>query len=98
VEYSIQATPVAEAQLLIFKNDRGLEKKYKAVSKAIRLLASDPLHPGLKTHKYESLSGEKGEEIFEAYAEQHTPAAYQIFWHYSPGKGWITIIAITPHP
>ncbi|PKL08496.1 MAG: hypothetical protein CVV51_08685 [Spirochaetae bacterium HGW-Spirochaetae-7] len=64
----------------------------------MRLLAADPRHPGLKTHKYESLIGEKGEDIFEAYAEQNTPAAYRLFWHYGPEKEWITIVAITPHP
>jgi hypothetical protein len=55
------------------------------------------VHPGLKTHKFSSLSGPSGEEIFEAYAENNTPAAYRIFWFYGPGKKEITIIAITPH-
>lgn len=96
--FSIRVTPTAEAELLNLKNDHGLEKGDKAVSKAIRLLGADPRHPGLKTHKYESLVGQNGEEIFEAYAEQNTPAAYRIFWHYGPGKGNLTVIAITPHP
>ena len=55
-------------------------------------------HPGLHTHKYDSLTGEHGEDVFEAYAENKTPAAYRIFWHYGPGKGRITIVAITDHP
>jgi hypothetical protein len=58
----------------------------------------DPRHPSLNTHKYSSLQGANGEEIFEAYAENDTAAAYRIFWHYGPGKKIITIIAITPHP
>lgn len=37
-------------------------------------------------------------KIYEAYAENNTPAAYRIFWHYGPDKKKITIIAITPHP
>jgi hypothetical protein len=37
-------------------------------------------------------------KIFEAYAEQSTPAAYRIFWYYGPGNKQITVIAITPHP
>ena len=37
-------------------------------------------------------------EIFEAYAENNTPAAYRIFWYYGPNKKEITILAITPHP
>jgi hypothetical protein len=55
-------------------------------------------HPSLNTHKYESLSGPNGEEVFEAYVESKTPAAFRIFWHYGPGREIITILAITPHP
>jgi len=43
-------------------------------------------------------TGRNGEEIFEAYAENKTAAAYRIFWNYGPGKNVITIIAVTPHP
>ncbi|HEY9723294.1 MAG TPA: hypothetical protein V6D47_14890 [Oscillatoriaceae cyanobacterium] len=70
----------------------------KAVQKAIRYLAENPRHPGLNTHEYDSLQGANGERVWEAYAENATPGAYRIFWHYGPGKGIITIIAITPHP
>ncbi len=38
------------------------------------------------------------EKIFEAYAEQSTPAAYRIFWYYGPEKDQITVVAIIPHP
>jgi len=37
-------------------------------------------------------------KAFESYAEQNTPAAYRVFWHYGPEKGQVTIIAITSHP
>jgi len=47
----------------------------------------------LHTHKYDSISGPDGEEVFEAYAENKTPAAYRIFWYYGPNKNEITIIA-----
>lgn len=56
-----------------------------------------PRHPGLNTHKYHSLTRPFGEEFFEAYAENNTPAAYRIFWYYGPNKREITIIAITSH-
>lgn len=55
-------------------------------------------HPSLHTHEYESLKGAKGEKVFEAYAENKTPAAYRIFWHYGPQQKQITIVAITSHP
>jgi len=62
-------------------------------------------HPSLATHKYESLEGPNGEEVFEAYAQNQTPGAYRVFFVYGPdrteGKKRIpvlTIVAITPHP
>lgn len=55
-------------------------------------------HPGLHTHKNNSYVRELGEEVFEAYVENHTPGAYRVFWHYGPGQGVITILAITPYP
>jgi plasmid stabilization system protein ParE len=76
----------------------GLRKRLRSVRKALGLLESNQRHPSLQTHKYESLKGSRGEEVFEAYAENRTPAAYRIFWFYGPGKNEITIIAITPHP
>lgn len=73
-------------------------KRFKAVRKALAYLETNPRHPGLNTHKYSSINGPNGEEIFEAYAENKTPAAYRIFWYYGPNKKEITILAITPHP
>jgi len=73
-------------------------KRLKAVRKALGYLQTNPRHPGLNTHKYSSLPGPRGEEVFEAYAENQTPGAYRIFWFYGPGKSEITIVAITPHP
>ena len=78
--------------------DKGLSKRLRAVRKALGLLETNPRHPSLNTHKFSSLRGPHGEEVFEAYAESKTPAAYRIFWMYGPEKGHITIIAITSHP
>ncbi|NNM58831.1 MAG: hypothetical protein HKM04_03360 [Legionellales bacterium] len=73
-------------------------KRLKAVRKALAYLETNPRHPSLNTHKYSSLTGQNGEEVFEAYAENNTPAAYRIFWCYDPSKKQITILAITEHP
>lgn len=73
-------------------------KRLKSVRKALAYLQTNPRHPGLNTHKYTSLVGPKGEDVFEAYAENNTPCAYRIFWFYGPDKTEITILAITPHP
>ena len=96
--FEIFLTDEAEIQLERLKEDKGLEKRYNAVKKAIRFLSENPRHKSLKTHEFTSLIGPKGEKIFEAYAEQSTPAAYRMFWCYGPSKNQITIIAITPHP
>jgi hypothetical protein len=73
-------------------------KKHKKVLKTLGLIETNLRHPGLKTHKYDSLQGPKEEEVFEAYVENQTPGAYRVFWFYGPGSGQITILAITPHP
>jgi hypothetical protein len=96
--FEIFLTDEARDQLNRLKTDKGLEKRYKAVKKAIRFLSSNPRHKILETHEFTTLRGPNGEKIFEAYAEQSTPAAYRIFWYYGPDKNQITIIAITPHP
>ncbi len=76
------------------------EGLFNQVHKSVNLLLSNPRHPGLETHEYHSLENpyNRRAKVFEAYAQQKTPAAYRIFWCYGPGKREITIIAITPHP
>ena len=88
----------AKKQIKNLKEDAGLVKRYKAVSGALIQLANNPRHPSLETHPIESLSGPNGGKMFEAYAENNTPAAYRIFWCYGPGKGMIHIISIQKHP
>lgn len=96
--FELKFTNEANTNLRALEEDKGLQKRLKAVRKALGYLEVNPRHPGLNTHKYSSLIGENGEEIFEAYAENQTTAAYRIFWHYGPDKNVITVIAITPHP
>jgi hypothetical protein len=73
-------------------------KKYKKVLKTLGLMQVNLRHPGLNTHKFGSLTGPKGEDVFEAYVENRTPGAYRVFWCYGPEQEEITILAITPHP
>ena len=96
--FSLLFTHQANLDLDALEQNAALAKRLKAVRKALGLLQNNPRHPGLNTHKYNSLEGPNGAEVFEAYAENRTPAAYRIFWHYGPGKNSITIIAITAHP
>ena len=96
--FKLLFTDEAAAQLKALEKDKGLHKRLKAVRKALAYLETNPRHPALNTHKYTSLRGPHGEDVFEAYAESKTPAAYRIFWHYGPSKDFLTIVAITPHP
>ncbi|MFZ4541965.1 MAG: hypothetical protein ACOYNL_09235 [Rickettsiales bacterium] len=98
MSFSLLFTDQANLDLDTLEQNAALAKRLKAVRKALGLLQANPRYPGLNTHKYSSLVGPNGEEVFEAYAENRTPAAYRIFWHYGPEKNIITIIAITAHP
>ncbi|OGT68160.1 MAG: hypothetical protein A3H43_02480 [Gammaproteobacteria bacterium RIFCSPLOWO2_02_FULL_42_9] len=96
--FKLQFTDIARAQLEALRKNKSLKKRAKAVLKTLAYLEADPRHPSLNTHKYTTIIGSAGEEIFEAYAENNTPAAYRIFWYYGSKKKQITIVAITPHP
>jgi hypothetical protein len=102
--FALLYTPEAQQQYEFLGNSKNLSKRFKAVKEALRFLGEDPSHPSLHTHKYNSLLGPEGVDVFEAYAENKTASAYRIFWCYYPPKvkgdalGSITILAITPHP
>ena len=77
----------------------------KQVQKTLAFLEMNIRHPSLETHEYSSIKGINGERVWEAYAQQNTPSAYRVFFHYGPIKKVkgirvpvITIIAITSHP
>ena len=72
----------------------------KQIKKTLGFLQTNPRHPSLQTHVFHSLEHPYNlrEKVFEAYVQQHTPAAYRLFWCYGPKKSQITVIAITPHP
>jgi len=96
--FELEWTDKAKATYKSLQDNPSDKARYKAVRKTIELLAGSPRYPSLKTHPFRSLSGPNGERVFEAYAQQKTPAAYRVFWYYGPSKGKITIFAITPHP
>ena len=96
--FELEWTDEAKATYINLKSNASQKKRYKAVKKTIWLLAKNPRHKSLQTHPYFTLKGPNGEKVFEAYAEQKTPAAYRVFWFYGPSRGKITIFAITPHP
>ena len=83
--------------------------KHRKVVKCLRKLGEDPKQSGLHSHKYDSMTGPNGEEIWESYIENKAPAAWRVFWCYGPDETEIgtpdrsvikviTVVAITPHP
>jgi hypothetical protein len=60
--FEIFLTDEARNQLERLKKDKGLEKRYNAVKKALHFLSENPRHKSLKTHEFTSLSGPKGEK------------------------------------
>lgn len=98
-------TPIADQQYETLLNNPAKKGMLKQVQKTLKLLETNIRHQSLKTHKYSSLKGFKGEKVWEAYVQQNTPAAYRVFFHYGPNrikKGKripvITIVDITRHP
>ena len=105
MQRKIKFTPTADQQYSDLENTPSIAGIFEQVRKALGYLEINPHHPSLNTHEFTSLTGFNGEKVFEAYAQNNTPGAYRIFWHYGPdeAKGKkripvITVVAITPHP
>ncbi len=96
MEFKLRFT--SEAKKSLTSLEKTDPKKYRKVLKTLGLMQVNLRHPSLNTHKYDSISGPNDEEIFEAYVENKTPAAFRIFWYYGPNRDELTILAITPHP
>ena len=94
--FKLPFTP--EAKSVLTKLRDGKHPKLKKVQKTLGYLETNPRHPGLETYEFSSLSGPRGERVFEAYVENRTPAAWRIFWYYGPESGMIRILNITAHP
>lgn len=91
-------TDEAKANLKVLENDPSKKAILKVVRKTLGLMETNLRYPGLKSHKYDSLKGPRGEEVFEAYAQNQTPGAYRVFWYYGPQKNQISIVSIVSHP
>ena len=95
--FELEWTDEANAVYQRLKGNPAEKARYKAVKKTLEFLGENPRHPSLQTHPFSSLEGPNGEKVFEAYAQQNTPAAYRVFWYYGPQKGVITVLTITAH-
>lgn len=98
MKFEIVFTEYADNQMDQLEARKDKRSVVKAIHKVFGYMEADLRHPSLNTHKYNELKGPNGEEVFESYAQNRTPGAYRIFWHYGPGKGRITILEVCPHP
>lgn len=91
-------TPEAKAVLTSLSDSPQYVQKLKKVRKALALLEQNPRHPGLNSHKYQSLKGSDGSDVWESYVENKTPGAWRIFWQYGSPGDTIHVVSIGPHP
>lgn len=105
MQRKIKFTLTADQQYAALEGTPSKAAVFEQVRKSLCYLELNPHHPSLNTHEFTSLVGANGEKVFEAYAQNNTPGAYRIFWHYGPDetKGKkrtpvTTIVAITRHP
>ena len=95
--FKLLFTAEAAATLQALGAQRQYAPKLKRVKKALGLLQTDPNYPSLHSHKYTSLAGANGEDLWDSYVENKTPSAWRVYWHYGPGPGIITVVTISPH-
>ncbi|CAN5798590.1 MAG: hypothetical protein M3424_05185 [Actinomycetota bacterium] len=90
----------AEAQTVLDDLERPQHQvKRKKAIKTLRLLRDiGPVHTGLHSHKYHSITGPNGEDVWESYVENRTPGAWRIWWIYGPDADTLTVVTIGPHP
>jgi len=101
----LRFTPEARRNLADLQKNPAKKATLTQVRNTLGLLETNLRHPSLNTHRFRSLHGPDGEEVFEAYALNETPGAYRVFFMYGPDRlegkkriAVLTIIAITPHP
>ena len=98
MKFDLVFTELADLQMDELEKANDKKAVYKAVRKTLGLMELNLRYPSLNTHKYDAMVGPNKEEVFESYAQNKTPGAYRIFWHYGPSSGKITILDISPHP
>ena len=101
----LRFTAEAQRNLKDPEAERAKTPVVKQIRKTLGLMETNLQHPSLNTHKYDSISGPNGEEVFEAYAQNKTPGAHRVFFIYGPDRTErkkripvLTVIAITRHP
>jgi hypothetical protein len=96
--FELHFDPLAAAVIADLEHGRKYREKLSKVRACLARLEQNPQHPGLRAHRYHSLRGPDGQDVWEAYVENRTPGAWCIWFWYGPGQDAITILKIAPHP
>ena len=102
----LRFTPTADEKLKTIESTPTLKGIRKQVRKTLGYLETNLQAKSLQTHEIESQTRRYNRKVFEAYAQQNTPGAYRVFWHYGDDEidedgnriPIITVVDITPHP
>lgn len=98
MSFKLYLSTQADHDLHQLASHPNMQKRLKAVRKALGYLETNTRHPSLHTHKYSAIKGVNGADVFEAYAENNTAGAYRIFWQYGMEKNALTVLGIVAHP
>jgi hypothetical protein len=98
VAHNIILSQEARQVLDDLKANPALKVQCKAVVSTFRKMAADLRYPGLNTHEMKGEDCPHGKKLYTAYAQNHTPGAWRVFWCYcGPGQGDIIIVTMSPH-
>jgi len=98
MSFKLYLSKQADSDLHALAEHPSMDKRLKAVRKALGYLEVNVRHPSLHTHKFSGIKGINGAEVFEAYAENNTSNAFRIFWQYGIEKQALTVLGIVAHP
>jgi hypothetical protein len=98
------APPAAETLRKLGAGGKATAVKLKKVRRALGLLQSHPMYPGLHSHLYRHFPGLEKDKVWDSYVENHAPGAWRIYWMYGPNElrggaeiAVITVLVIGPH-
>ncbi|MBV6703152.1 hypothetical protein [Kitasatospora aureofaciens] len=100
---TLHYTPSAARTLHRLERGRRADPcRLRRVRRALDHLAADPLHPGLRTHRYHALPGHEHTAAWTSYINRGTDA-WRIHWTWGPADGdnqdgaVVTVLLIGPH-
>jgi hypothetical protein len=96
--FALRFSDEARTVIRSSEEDPHFATKLAKLRKCLGQLERDPRHPGLRTHRYHSLTGPAGQDVWEAYVENQASSAWRVWFWYGPDRDVITILTIGPHP